>query len=140
MVKFIATAAISAALAISAAVTAHAQEVTYPEKCKSSDNKMAMQHEQMMKSSGMKMKDFNKEYIQGMQKTMPLMMGGMMKADADVAFICGMIAHHMGAIEMSKTELKHGDNAEAKEMAQKIIDAQVKEIEEMSKWVEANVK
>jgi uncharacterized protein (DUF305 family) len=44
----------------------------------------------------------------------------------------------MGAIEMSKTELKYGKNEEAKAMAQTIIDAQLKEIEEMSKWVEAN--
>ena len=51
-----------------------------------------------------------------------------------------MIAHHMGAIEMSKTELKHGDDDQAKAMAQKIIDAQVKEIEDMTKWVEAHAK
>jgi len=75
-----------------------------------------------------------------MRKTMPPMMQAMMKEDADVAFVCGMIAHHMGAIEMSKTELKHGKNEEAKAMAQTIIDAQLKEIEEMSKWVEANAR
>ena len=63
-----------------------------------------------------------------------------MKSDADVAFVCGMIAHHMGAIEMSRTELKHGDNEEARAMAQKIIDAQLKEIEDMSKWVEVNAQ
>jgi uncharacterized protein (DUF305 family) len=134
---------LSIALALSAIATtsAVAQEMAYPEKCKSADD-MAMKHEEMMKSSGMnaQMNDFQKEYMEGMGKTMPLMMGGMMKDDADVAFVCGMIAHHMGAIEMSKTELKHGDNDEAKQMAQKIIDAQVKEIEDMTKWVEANVK
>jgi uncharacterized protein (DUF305 family) len=64
----------------------------------------------------------------------------MMKDDADVGFVCGMIAHHMGAIEMSKTELKNGDDEQAKLMAQKIIDAQMKEIDEMSKWVEAHAK
>lgn len=121
--------------------TAQAQEVAYPDKCKSGQD-MAMKHEEMMKSSGMNMQmnDFQKEYMEGMGKTMPLMMGGMMRDDADVAFVCGMIAHHMGAIEMSKTELKHGDDDEAKAMAQKIIDAQVKEIEDMTKWVEAHAK
>lgn len=120
---------------------AQAQEMTYPEKCKPSHD-MAMKHEAMMKSSGMdmQMNDFQKEMMDGMHKTMPMMMGGMMKDDTDVAFVCGMIAHHMGALEMSKTELKHGDNEEAKAMAQKIIDAQVKEIEDMTKWVEANAK
>ena len=133
----------SAASAILAAgvTAATAQEVAFPEKCKMPGNMMA-QHEQMMKGhdmSGMQA-DFQKEFMEGMQKTMPLMMQGMMNADADVAFVCGMIAHHMGAVEMSRTELKHGKNDEAKAMAQKIIDAQIKEIEEMSKWVEANAK
>jgi len=41
---------------------------------------------------------------------------------------------------MSKTELKHGDDDEARAMAHKIIDAQVKKIEEMSKWVEDHAK
>lgn len=103
---------------------------------------LAAQHEQMMKSHDMSaMKaDYQKEFMEGMHKTMPLMMEGMMKEDADVAFVCGMIAHHMGAVEMSRTELKHGKNDDAKAMAQTIIDAQIKEIEETSKWVEANAK
>lgn len=134
---------ISAALAMLsvAAVPAVAQEMAYPEKCKASGD-MASQHEQMMKGHDMSaMKaGYQKEFMEGMQKTMPLMMEGMMKDDADVAFVCGMIAHHMGAVEMSKTELKQGDNDAAKAMAQKIIEAQLKEIDEMSKWVEANAK
>ena len=134
---------VSAALAIlsSTAASAATMEVAVPEKCKMAGDMMA-QHEQMMPQHDMSamMKDYQKEFMDGMRKTMPLMMGGMMKEDADVAFVCGMIAHHMGAIEMSKTELKNGKNDEAKAMAQKIIDAQLQEIEEMSKWVEANGK
>jgi len=142
MIKRFTTTAVSMAFILAAAGLTHAQEVAYPEKCKAADSHMAMKHEQMMKSAGMDMQaaDFQKEYMEGMNKTMPLMMGGMMKDDADVAFVCGMIAHHMGAIEMSKTELKYGDDKKAKRMAQKIIDAQVKEIRQMTKWVEANVK
>lgn len=134
---------ISAALAMlsAAAAPAVAQEMAFPEKCKAAGD-MAAQHEQMMKGHDMSaMKaDYQKEFMEGMERTMPLMMEGMMKDDADVAFVCGMIAHHMGAVEMSKTELKHGDNEEAKAMAHKVIEAQLKEIEEMSKWVEANAK
>lgn len=129
------------AIVASGANTATAQEASFPEKCKMSGDMMA-QHDTMMKQhdlSAMKA-GFQKDFMDGMQKTMPLMIGGMMKEDADVAFVCGMIAHHMGAIEMSKTELKHGKNEEAKAMAQTIIDAQLKEIDEMSKWVEANAK
>ena len=131
------TLSITLVFSSSLLAAAQAQEVAYPEKCKSMGGDMAAKHEEMMKSSGMEMKDFQKEYMDGMGKTMPLMMGGMMKDDADVAFVCGMIAHHMGAIEMSKTELKNGDDEQAKQMAQKIIDAQMKE---MSKWVEAHAK
>jgi uncharacterized protein (DUF305 family) len=135
------TLSVAFVLVASVVSLASAQDVTYPEKCKFSDD-LPMKHEEVMKSSGMdpQMTDFQKEMMDGMHKTMPMMMGGMMKDDADVAFVCGMIAHHMGAIEMSKTELKHGDNEEAKAMAQKIIDAQVKEIEDMANWVEANAK
>ena len=58
--------------------------------------------------------------------------------DPDLAFHCGMIAHHAGAIAMAEVELKYGDDEESKAMAQKIIDAQGPEIEEMTAWVEEN--
>lgn len=67
-------------------------------------------------------------------------MTGMMKMHPDVAFACGMIAYHQGAIDMAEVELKHGDNDEAKKMAQMIIDAQTKEIGEFEQWLEANAK
>ena len=66
------------------------------------------------------------------------MMQGLMKEDADVAFVCGMFAHHHGAIDMAEIELKHGDNDWAREMAQKVIDAQTKEIAEMTDWLKDN--
>jgi uncharacterized protein (DUF305 family) len=76
----------------------------------------------------------------GMMKMQAAMMPGMMAKDPDVAFACGMIAHHYGAIDMAEVELKFGDNDEAKQMAQKIIDAQTKEIAEFTQWLEANAK
>jgi uncharacterized protein (DUF305 family) len=42
-----------------------------------------------------------------------------------------MIKHHEGAVEMAKTELAKGSSADAKKLAQAIIDAQQKEITEM---------
>jgi uncharacterized protein (DUF305 family) len=56
----------------------------------------------------------------------------------DVAFICGMIPHHQSAIDMAQVVLKTGDNAEAKRMAQKVIDDQQKEIAEMRDWLKKN--
>lgn len=42
-----------------------------------------------------------------------------------------MIRHHEGAVTMSRTELNDGSNAEAKKLAQAIIDGQTREIETM---------
>lgn len=76
------------------------------------------------------------DLIGGMDQANKQMMNGMMVEDIDVAFVCGMIAHHQGAINMAKAELEHGDNQWAKDMAQKVIDAQEKEIADMVSWLE----
>jgi uncharacterized protein (DUF305 family) len=52
----------------------------------------------------------------------------------DLAFVRMMIEHHQGAVEMAETELRDGANAEAKQLARKIIADQRKEIEMMTKW------
>ncbi|KOX33475.1 hypothetical protein ADK67_06055 [Saccharothrix sp. NRRL B-16348] len=52
-------------------------------------------------------------------------------ADFDKMFLEMMIKHHQGAIDMSKTQLQQGSNAEAKKLAQQIIDSQQAEITEM---------
>ena len=52
-------------------------------------------------------------------------------ADFDRVFLDMMIKHHQGAIDMSKTELQQGENADAKNLAQQIIDKQQTEITEM---------
>lgn len=49
----------------------------------------------------------------------------------DKAFLTMMIAHHTGALTMAKTELASGSDADAKALAQSIIDGQSKEITEM---------
>ena len=52
-----------------------------------------------------------------------MMMGSMAK-DLDVAFVCGMIPHHQGAISMAKAELKYGKAPFARKQATNMIDAQ----------------
>ena len=52
-------------------------------------------------------------------------------ATFDEMFLEMMIEHHQGAIEMSQTELQDGENADAKALAQTIIDAQEAEIATM---------
>lgn len=56
-------------------------------------------------------------------------------ADADEAFMRGMLAHHRGAVEMAQVELQHGRDAKARDLARRIIAAQQAEIEEMAAWL-----
>ncbi len=49
----------------------------------------------------------------------------------DRMFLQMMIAHHQGAVTMAKTELSDGQNPDARQLAQRIIEAQQREITEM---------
>ncbi len=64
------------------------------------------------------------------------MMAGGTARDIDVAFVCSMIPHHRGAIDMAKAEIAHGDDPWAKALAEEIVAAQEKEIADMLKWLE----
>ncbi|MEO6015528.1 MAG: DUF305 domain-containing protein [Devosia sp.] len=77
----------------------------------------------------------HQDLMGGMDKMNADMMAGGTAHDIDVAFICSMIPHHQGAIDMAKAELAHGDDPWAKELAQNIIAAQEKEIADMMKWL-----
>jgi uncharacterized protein (DUF305 family) len=52
----------------------------------------------------------------------------------DEAFIDAMIPHHRSAIEMAQVALENSDNPKIKELAQNIISAQQREIEQMKQW------
>ncbi|ELZ5939098.1 MULTISPECIES: CopM family metallochaperone [Providencia] len=82
--------------------------------------------------------EMQKELNQSMDKMHSDMAKSMNEQNADVAFAQGMIAHHLGAIEMAKIELKYGTDPEMKKLAEQIINAQGPEIEQMQKWLEKN--
>ena len=84
---------------------------------------------------GSKLDAAHQELTAGMDQMNTQMMAGSTAADIDVAFICAMIPHHQGAIEMAKAELAYGDDPWAKQLAQNIITAQTKEIAEMTEWL-----
>jgi len=66
---------------------------------------------------------------------MDMNMGALMNARPfDRAFIDDMVPHHRGAVGMAKMELAQGTNPQARALAQRIIDSQSKEIDQMNQW------
>ncbi|HEY2206891.1 MAG TPA: DUF305 domain-containing protein [Pseudonocardia sp.] len=54
----------------------------------------------------------------------------------DAMFLRMMIGHHDGAVAMATAELRDGTNPEARALAQRVIDAQQREIAEMRSMLE----
>ncbi len=55
-------------------------------------------------------------------------------ANFDLRFIDGMIPHHKGAVEMAKDAQQKSQRPEIKKLADEIITAQAKEINELQTW------
>lgn len=70
-----------------------------------------------------------------MMKGMKEMQSMRMTGDTDKDFAMMMRHHHQQGIEMAQMELQRGKNSTMREMAQKIIDAQKKEIGEFDQWM-----
>ncbi len=86
---------------------------------------------------GAMMPEHVRENMAKMMVTMPAMQQGMMQQDADIAFACGMIAHHQAAIDMAAVVLDHGQDPEMRSLAEEIISAQTREIDFMTQWLES---
>lgn len=71
-----------------------------------------------------------------MKTSMDHMMSNMpqLVADPDMNFNMLMTVHHQSAMDMAEAELAHGKDTKLKEMAQKMVDAQKKEIEQFKAW------
>lgn len=61
-----------------------------------------------------------------------------MTGNMDKDFAMMMTSHHESAVSMSKLEIKNGMNAQLKQMTQKGISEQTKEINEFKSWLSAN--
>ena len=82
----------------------------------------------------------HKALMAGMDKMQADMATGMQATDIDVAFVCGMIPHHQGAIAMARAELKFGKDPVNRKLAQGIIKAQEKEGTDMLAWLARRAK
>lgn len=150
-------AAAVAATAFSAPALAQETEFQLPEQCTTAATAGGMDHSamghgnmagnqgagmmEMMGMGGMdleSMPEHVRENVRKMMISMPAMHEGMMMEDADVAFACGMIAHHQGAIDMAEVLLEHGDDPQMRALAEEIIAAQGPEIERMTAWLAEN--
>lgn len=58
-----------------------------------------------------------------------------MTGDVDKDFANMMVMHHKSGVEMGKAEISHGKNTKLKQMAQKMIEDQEKEIGELKNWL-----
>lgn len=66
--------------------------------------------------------------------------GMSMTGDVDYDFAFNMRKHHQMAVTMSQAQLKNGKNAQMRDMANKIMVAQKKEIAELDRWIAAHEK
>jgi len=67
---------------------------------------------------------------------MHMAMGAVMRSgNADVDFVRLMLPHHQAAIDMAKTQLLYGKDAQMRRLAQEIITDQQSEIELMQRWL-----
>jgi uncharacterized protein (DUF305 family) len=69
----------------------------------------------------------------GMNHSMDMDLGPA-DADYDLRFIDAMTPHHQGAVEMAKEAQQKSKRPEIKQLADNIIKAQNKEIEQMKQW------
>ena len=72
--------------------------------------------------------------MQGMMDTMNGSLEGKTGDALDAAFLNEMLVHHQGAVDMANTLLKGTKRPELTKLANDIIAAQTKEIEQMKAW------
>ena len=75
------------------------------------------------------------ELVASMDKMHMSMAAIKRSGNSDVDFVRLMLPHHQAAIDMAKTELLYGKDAQMRRLAQEIITDQQLEIELMQRWL-----
>lgn len=94
-------------------------------------NALVKQYEENGESNAEKETEYLKKYNEMLKSHATHHVDPETTKSIDQAFAEGMIAHHQMAVEMSRDILEFTDHDEIRQLAQSIIDAQEKEIEEM---------
>ena len=90
----------------------------------------------MMMKQGMQMSEADKGYMAAMHRMGQTMMSTEMTGEPSADFARMMIPHHQSAIDMSEVLLKQKNvDPEIKAMAEKIVEAQKKEIKAFQAWL-----
>lgn len=63
------------------------------------------------------------------------MMRGLAASDFDAAFLCSMLPHHQGAVDMARVAVQYGQDSFVTMLAHQIIADQEREIGEMARWL-----
>jgi uncharacterized protein (DUF305 family) len=123
--------------------------VELPEACRTAvqasaqgDMMQKMQTSMSQSMQGMmgQMNETQKGLHEAMMKMNRPMMMGMRAKDADVAWICSMIPHHQGAIDMTRAGMKGADNEESKKLAEETIQSNERELKKLTEWVEKHAQ
>ena len=78
------------------------------------------------------------EMHKNMMKGMKEMQGMKPSGNMDHDFAMMMRHHHQQGVEMAQHQIKHGKDPKMREMAQKIMDSQKKEIAEFDEWMKSS--
>jgi uncharacterized protein (DUF305 family) len=99
-----------------------------------------MQSEMMMKMKpGMQMSEADKGYMAAMQAMGQRMMEMEMTGDPSGDFARMMIPHHQSAVDMAEVLLAQKEiDPEMKKLAEKVVEDQTKEIEQLKAWLQAH--
>lgn len=102
-----------------------------------SESDMGHGQMQMKMQEGKEPSDSDKGYMAAMMKMHESMTSTEMKGDPTHDFVMMMIPHHQSAIDMAQVLLKEPNaDPEIKQMAEKIISDQQKEIDQFNAWLE----
>lgn len=82
------------------------------------------------------LEQMHKDYMVSMEKMHSMMDIGIQEKDPDVAFVAGMLPHHVGAVDMANIVLEYGEDESIKKLARDIIKAQEEEIKFMQEWLD----